>query len=155
VGKLYVVTVRCARRNERICRTPALHVAFIEKIAHFRAGSAWLCQHGRHDVVRCPPQEIPNERAADGGDLLLAIGQLIEPPGIDRLRRGQDEFHRVDTDGNHVVAELLGACSFPMAERDLFAELMGNGPSRAHVQAYAEFLANALLTGLMRTPEKS
>jgi hypothetical protein len=41
------------------------------------------------------------------GDLRLAIRQLIEPLRIDRLRRGQDEFHRVDTDGNHVVAELL------------------------------------------------
>jgi AcrR family transcriptional regulator len=120
---------RIATLLESLFDDPSLHYLIVDRIIHIKSKEARAL---RRDTVR---QTCENFAAViDEG---VATG----------------EFHRVDP--RHLYLAVVGACSFPMAERDLFAELMGNGPSRAHVQAYAEFLANALLTGLMRTPGKS
>ena len=46
-------------------RTPVLHVAFVEKVAHLGTRAAGLRQHGGDNAFRCPPQQVPDQRAAD------------------------------------------------------------------------------------------
>src|SRR5271166_5423132 len=45
--------------------TPGLHIAFVEKVAHLRTRPAGLRQHGRDNTIRCPLQQVPDERAPD------------------------------------------------------------------------------------------
>ena len=42
-------------------RTPALHVVLVAEIRHLRPEPAWLHRHGRHDTIRGPLQEVPDE----------------------------------------------------------------------------------------------
>ena len=51
-------------------------------------------------------------------------------------------------DPRHLFLAMVGACSFPMAERALFAELMGGEPTRAQLDAYANFVVDLFLVGL-------
>jgi AcrR family transcriptional regulator len=120
---------RIATLLESLFDDPSLHYLIVDRIIHIKSKEARAL---RRDTVR---QTCENFAAVIDEGVMTG------------------EFHRVDP--RHLYLAVVGACSFPMAERDLFTELMGNGPSRAHVQAYADFLANALLTGLMRTPGKS
>ncbi len=55
-------------------------------------------------------------------------------------------FRKVD--GRHFFFAMVGACSYAMVERKLFKDIMGdlNPPT---VTAYADFLAEALLAGIM------
>ena len=56
------------------------------------------------------------------------------------------ELRRVDP--RHLFLAMIGACSFPMAERALFAELMGDEPTRQQLDAYTEFVTEMFLNGL-------
>ena len=47
------------------CRAPALDVVLVEEVGHLRAEAARLRQHGGGDAPRRPPQQVPDERAAD------------------------------------------------------------------------------------------
>ncbi len=41
------------------------HIGVVEKVAHLRTRSAGLRQHGCDNTIRRPPQEVPDEGAAD------------------------------------------------------------------------------------------
>jgi hypothetical protein len=49
---------------------------------------------------------------------------------------------------------MIGACSFPMAERALFDELMGKETTRAHLDAYAGFVTEMFINGLAGSARK-
>jgi AcrR family transcriptional regulator len=101
---------------------PSLHHLIVDRIIHSKSKEARAL---RRDAVR---------------QACAAFAEIIEQ-GV-----ASGELSHVDP--RHLYLAVIGACSFPMAERDLFAELMGGRPNRAHVEAYADFLANALLSGL-------
>jgi AcrR family transcriptional regulator len=117
---------RIATLLESLFEDPSLHYLIVDRIIHSKSKEARAL---RRDAVR---------QACEDFAAIIDAGVTA------------GEFHRVDP--RHLYLAVVGACSFPMAERDLFAELMGNGANRAHVHAYAAFLASALLTGLTRAP---
>jgi TetR/AcrR family transcriptional regulator len=107
---------------ETLYRDPSLHHLIIERIIHSKSKAA---RQLRHDLV----YRTCNELAA-----------VIEE-GV-----AAGEFRRVDP--RHLFLATVGACSFPMAERALFAELMGGPTSEADLRAYAGFVSDVFLDGL-------
>lgn len=107
---------------ETLYRDPSLHHLIIERIIHSKSKAA---RQLRHDLV----YRTCNELAA-----------VIEE-GV-----AAGEFRRVDP--RHLFLATVGACSFPMAERALFAELMGGSTSEADLRAYAGFVSDVFLDGL-------
>ena len=107
---------------ETLYRDPSLHHLIIERIIHSRSKAA---RQLRHDLVY---------RTCD------ELAAVIEEGVV------AGEFRRVDH--RHLFLATVGACSFPMAERALFAELMGGRTSEADLRAYAEFVSDVFLDGL-------
>jgi TetR/AcrR family transcriptional regulator len=107
---------------ETLYQDPSLHHLIIERIIHSKSKPA---RQLRHDLVyrTC--------------DVLAAVIKEGVAAG---------EFRRVDH--RHLFLATVGACSFPMAERALFAELMGGPTSEADLHAYAEFVSDVFLDGL-------
>src|SRR6185312_3824417 len=46
-------------------RPPALHIGVVKKVTHLRTRSAGLRQHGCDNAIRSPPQQVPDEGAAN------------------------------------------------------------------------------------------
>lgn len=113
---------------ETLYRDPSLHHLIIERIIHSKSKAA---RQLRHDLV----YRTCNELAA-----------VIEE-GV-----AAGEFRRVDP--RHLFLATVGACSFPMAERALFAELMGGSTSEAALRAYAGFVSDVFLDGLTSHKEE-
>jgi TetR/AcrR family transcriptional regulator len=113
---------------ETLYQDPSLHHLIIERIIHSKSKPA---RQLRHDLVY---------RTCD------ELAAMIEE-GV-----AAGEFRRVDH--RHLFLATVGACSFPMAERALFAELMGGPTTEAHLRAYAEFVSDVFLDGLSQTPRK-
>jgi TetR/AcrR family transcriptional regulator len=107
---------------ETLYQDPSLHHLIIERIIHSKSKPA---RQLRHDLVY---------RTCD------ELAAVIEE-GV-----AAGEFRRVDH--RHLFLATVGACSFPMAERALFAELMGAPTSEADLHAYAEFVSDVFLDGL-------
>jgi TetR/AcrR family transcriptional regulator len=108
---------------ETLYRDPSLHHLIIERIIHSKSKAA---RQLRHDLVY---------RTCD------ELAAVIEE-GV-----AAGEFRRVDP--RHLFLATVGACSFPMAERALFAELMGGPTSEADLRAYADFVSDVFLDGLV------
>lgn len=114
---------------EALYQDPSLHHLIIERIIHSKSKPA---RQLRHDLVY---------RTCD--ELAAVIKEGV----------AAGEFRRVDH--RHLFLATVGACSFPMAERALFAELMGGRASEADLKAYAEFVTEVFLDGLaLRKPSK-
>jgi AcrR family transcriptional regulator len=111
---------------EMLYQDPSLHHLIIERIIHSKSKQA---RQLRHDLVY---------RTCD--ELAAVIDEGV----------AAGEFRRVDH--RHLFLATVGACSFPMAERALFAELMGGPTTEAQLQAYAEFVSDVFLDGLSGTP---
>lgn len=107
---------------ETLYQDPSLHHLIIERVIHSKSNAA---RQLRHDLVY---------RTCD------ELAAVIEE-GV-----AAGEFRRVDH--RHLFLATVGACSFPMAERALFAELMGTPISAADLHAYAEFVSDVFLDGL-------
>jgi TetR/AcrR family transcriptional regulator len=107
---------------ETLYQDPSLHHLIIERIIHSKSKPA---RQLRHDLVY---------RTCD--ELAAVIKEGV----------AAGEFRRVDH--RHLFLATVGACSFPMAERALFAELMGSPGSERDLRAYAEFLSDVFLDGL-------
>ena len=107
---------------ETLYQDPSLHHLIIERIIHSKSKPA---RQLRNDLVY---------RTCD--ELAVVIEEGV----------AAGEFRRVDH--RHLFLATVGACSFPMAERALFAELMGAAISEADLQAYAEFISGVFLDGL-------
>jgi AcrR family transcriptional regulator len=107
---------------EMLFRDPSLHHLIIERIIHSKSKAA---RQLRHDLVY---------RTCD--ELAAIIDEGV----------AAGEFRRVDP--RHLYLATVGACSFPMAERALFAELMGRSTSEADLRAYADFVSDVFLDGL-------
>jgi AcrR family transcriptional regulator len=107
---------------ETLYQDPSLHHLIIERIIHSKSKPA---RQLRHDLVY---------RTCD------ELAAVVEE-GV-----AAGEFRRVDH--RHLFLATVGACSFPMAERALFAELMGGPTSEAALRAYAEFVSDVFLDGL-------
>jgi TetR/AcrR family transcriptional regulator len=114
---------------ETLYQDPSLHHLIIERIIHSKSKPA---RQLRHDLVY---------RTCD------ELAAVIEE-GV-----AAGEFRRVDH--RHLFLATVGACSFPMAERALFAELMGGPTGEADLRAYADFVSDVFLDGLaVRKPER-
>jgi AcrR family transcriptional regulator len=107
---------------ETLYQDPSLHHLIIERIIHSKSKPA---RQLRDDMVHRTCSEL---------------AAVIEE-GV-----AAGEFRRVDH--RHLFLATIGACSFPMAERALFAELMGGPTSEADLRAYAEFVSDVFLDGL-------
>jgi AcrR family transcriptional regulator len=107
---------------EALYQDPSLHHLIIERIIHSTSKKA---RDLRHDMVYGTCKEL--SAIIEQG---VACGQL----------------RRVDP--RHLFLAMVGACSFPMGERALFAELMGGEPTRAKLDAYANFVVDLFLAGL-------
>src|SRR6516162_8740687 len=46
-------------------RSPDLHIVFVEIVAHLRTRPAGLRQHAGDNAIGRPPQQVPDEGAAD------------------------------------------------------------------------------------------
>ena len=114
---------------ETLYQDPSLHHLIIERIIHNKSKEA---RQLRHDMVHGTCKQLAaviNEGVATG------------------------EFRRVDP--RHLFLATVGACSFPMAERALFEELMGGPITEAHLHAYARFVSDVFLDGLSKVlPEQ-
>ncbi len=75
----------------------------------------------------------------------LVDGTCVELDKILKEGFAGGVFRRVD--GRHLFFTIVGACSYPMVERQVFKHLMGTA-SPAAVKAYSEFLADVLLAGI-------
>ena len=107
---------------EMLYQDPSLHHLIIERIIHSKSKEA---RQLRHDMVHGTCKQLAaviNEGVAKG------------------------EFHRVDP--RHLFLATVGACSFPMAERAMFEELMGGPTTEADLHAYAQFVSDIFLDGL-------
>jgi AcrR family transcriptional regulator len=51
-------------------------------------------------------------------------------------------------DPRHLFLAMIGACSFPMGERALFDELVGQKATRADLEAYTQFVTELFVSGL-------
>jgi TetR/AcrR family transcriptional regulator len=107
---------------EALYQDPSLHHLIIERIIHSKSKAA---RQLRHDLVY---------RTCD------ELAAVIEE-GV-----AAGEFRRVDH--RHLFLATVGACSFPMAERALFAELMGGPTGEADLRGYADFVSDVFLDGL-------
>jgi AcrR family transcriptional regulator len=107
---------------ETLYQDTSLHHLIIERIIHSNSKKA---RDLRQDMVFGSCEELAAiiEQGVAGG----------------QLRR---------VDPRHLFLAMVGACSFPMAERALFAELMGGEPTRAQLDAYANFVVDLFLVGL-------
>jgi TetR/AcrR family transcriptional regulator len=113
---------RIAVLLETLFEDPSLHHLIIERIIHSKSKPA---RELRHDMV---------------------FGTCKELASIIEQGVASGEFRRVNP--RHLFLAMIGACSFPMAERALFADLIGEEPTRAHLEAYAEFVTELFLGGL-------
>ena len=111
---------------ETLYQDPSLHHLIIERIIHSKSKQA---RQLRHDLVY---------RTCD--ELAAVVGEGV----------ATGEFRSVDH--RHLFLATVGACSFPMAERALFAELMGGPTTQAQLRAYAEFVSDVFLDGLTKAP---
>jgi AcrR family transcriptional regulator len=107
---------------ETLYEDPSLHHLIIERIIHSKSKKA---RQLRQDMVYGTRKELAS---------------IIEQ-GV-----ASGELRQVDP--RHLFLAMIGVCSFPMAERALFAELMGAEPTRAHLDAYVKFVAELFLSGL-------
>jgi len=109
---------------ETLYQDPSLHHLIIERIIHSRSKAA---RRLRHDLVY---------RGCD--ELAAVIEEGVAAGG----------FRHVDH--RHLFLATVGACSFPMAERALFEELMGGPITEVDLRAYADFVSSVFLDGLVR-----
>jgi len=101
---------------------PSLHHLIIERIIHSKSKEA---RKLRHDMVHGTCKQLA----------------AVIDEGV-----AKGEFHRVDP--RHLFLATVGACSFPMAERAMFEELMGAPTTEADLHAYAQFVSDIFLDGL-------
>ena len=114
---------------EVLYEDPSLHHLIIERIIHNYSKAA---RDFRHDMVF---------GACD------QLASIIEE-GV-----ASGELRKVDP--RHLFLAMIGACSFPMGERALFDELMGKEATRAHLEAYAEFVTEMFINGLAGPAEQA
>jgi AcrR family transcriptional regulator len=113
---------RIAVLLETLFEDPSLHHLIIERIIH---GKSKAARDFRHEMV---------------------FGTCNVLAGIIEEGVASGEFRRVNP--RHLFLAIIGACSYPMAERALFADLVGAEPTRAHLDAYTDFVAELFLNGL-------
>ena len=103
-------------------RILSLHHLIIERIIHSKSKEA---RQLRQDMV---------------------YGTCKELASVIKEGVATGELRRVDP--RHLFLAMVGACSFPMAERALFEELIGEPTTEAELHAYAEFVSDLFLDGL-------
>jgi hypothetical protein len=110
---------------ETLFEDPSLHHLIIERIIH---GKSKQARKLRHEMVfgTCK-------------DLSATID--------DGVKTG--EFRRVDP--RHLFLAMVGVCSYAMTERALFGELMGEEPTRGHLESFKAFVTELFLNGLAAT----
>ena len=113
---------RIAVLLETLFEDPSLHHLIIERIIH---GKSKPAREFRHEMVF--------------GSCNVLAGIIEEGVASGELRR---------VNPRHLFLAIIGACSYPMAERALFADLVGEEPTRAHLDAYTDFVAELFLNGL-------
>ena len=109
---------------ETLFEDPSLHHLIIERIIHGKSKEA---RQLREEMVY---------------GTCKALAAIIEQ-GVE-----SGEFHPVDP--RFLFLVMVGACSYAMAERALFGELLGEEPTQAHVARYRDFVSALLLDGLRR-----
>lgn len=105
---------------------PSLHHLILERIIH---GKSKQASELRHDMVH---------------GTCNALAAIID----EGVKSG--EFRPVDL--RFLFLVMVGACSYAMGERALFGELLGEEPTRAHVESYGDFVAQLFLNGLKADP---
>jgi AcrR family transcriptional regulator len=110
---------------ETLFEDPSLHHLIIERIIH---GKSKQARQLRHDMV-----------FGSVKDLAATIEEGVKA----------GEFRRVDP--SHLFLAMVGVCSYAMAERALFGELMGEAPTHAHLDSYKAFVIELFLNGLAAT----
>ena len=110
---------------EALYQDPYLHHVIVEEILH-----------GKSKALRDIRDSLVN-------------GTCVELDKILKEGFAAGLFRKVD--GRHLFFAMVGACSYAMVERKLFKDIMG-GLNPTTVKAYAEFLADALLAGIMARP---
>jgi AcrR family transcriptional regulator len=107
---------------ETLFEDPSLHHLIIERIIHGKSKEA---------------RQLREEMVYGGIKSLAAIVEQGVESG---------ELRRVDP--RFLFLVMVGACSYAMAERALFGELMGEEPTHAHVERYSDFVSELFLHGL-------
>ena len=107
---------------ETLFEDPSLHHLIIERIIHGKSKEA---RQLREEMVY---------------GTCKALAAIIEQ-GVE-----SGEFRPVDPRFMFLV--MVGACSYAMAERALFGELLGEEPTQAHVESYRDFVSELFLHGL-------
>lgn len=107
---------------ETLFEDPSLHHLIIERIIHGKSKEA---RQLREEMV---------------SGTCKALATIIEQ-GVE-----SGEFRPVDP--RFLFLVMVGACSYAMAEPALFGELLGEEPTRAHVERYRDFVSELFLHGL-------
>jgi AcrR family transcriptional regulator len=107
---------------ETLFEDPSLHHLIIERIIHGKSKEA---------------RQLREEMVYGSCKALAAI---IEQ-GVE-----SGEFRPVDP--RFLFLVMVGACSYAMAERALFGELLEEEPTQAHVARYSDFVSELFLHGL-------
>jgi AcrR family transcriptional regulator len=116
------LTRRVSVLLDTLFEDPSLHHLIIERIIHGKSKEA---RQLREEMVY---------------GTCKALAAIIEQ-GVE-----SGEFRPVDP--RFMFLAMVGACSYAMAERALFGELMGEEPTQAHVASYGEFVSELFLHGL-------
>lgn len=113
---------------ETLYADPSLHHLIIEHIIHNKSEQA---------------RGIREEFIYRSCDELAAV-----------IKEGVASGELLNVNPRHLFLATVGACSFPMGERALFSELMGGPTTDRDLRAYAQFVSDVFLDGLVtRTPE--
>ncbi len=128
-GRVHRSTSGQNRRGARIAgllevlfEDPSFYHLVIDRIIH---GKSLQVRNMRNDLVHGTVEALKtaiNEGVASG------------------------EFRRFDP--RHLFLAMIGACGYPMAERAVFAELVGREPTRTDLDAYIKSIVELFLHGL-------
>ena len=116
------IAARIAGLLEVLFEDPSCYHLVIDRIIH---GKSLQVRNMRHDLVHGTVEALKtaiNEGVASG------------------------EFRRFDP--RHLFLAMIGACGYPMAERAVFAELVGREPTRTDLDAYIKSIVELFLHGL-------
>jgi AcrR family transcriptional regulator len=122
------ITRRIGTLLDTLFEDPSIHHLIIKSIIHGKSKKALQV---REDMVR-------------GG--LSSLSAILDQ-GV-----AEGAFRRVDP--RFLFLAMVGVCSHPMAERDLFGDLIGEEPGPQHLEQYKEFVSQLFLYGLAGVPPK-
>jgi AcrR family transcriptional regulator len=120
------ITRRIGTLLDTLFEDPSIHHLIIKSIIH---GESKEARQLRDDMVH-------------GG--LKSLSAIIDQ-GV-----AEGEFRRVDP--RFLFLAMVGVCSHPMAERELFGDLIGEEPTHRHLEKYKEFVSQLFLYGLAGVP---